>query len=87
MQQQTLFLALKKIKKRHFNENIIQIMFQTFDEYEIRNNLNYFVINNAKSNDIMFKDIFEIFRIQHDIDYDFIEYRLRYLNHIINLAI
>ena len=86
MQQQILFFALKKIKKQHFDENMNHIVFQIFDEYEIRNNLNYFVKNNLNSNDIMFKHIFDIFRKQHDIDYDFVEHRLRYLNHIINLT-
>ena len=86
MQQQILLLALKKIKKQYFDENMNHIVFQTLDEYEIRNNLNYFVKNNVNSNDIMFKHISNIFRKQHDIDYDFVEHRLRCLNHIINLT-
>lgn len=87
MQQQTLLLALKEIKKRHSDENMTQIVLQTLDEYDIRNNLDYFVMDNAEPNDTMLKHIFEIFRIQHGIDYDLIEHRLRCLNHIINLAV
>ena len=87
MQQQIIFLALKKLQKIHFDENMIQIVFATLNDYEIRNKLSYFVMNNAKNNDIMMKIISKIFRLQHDIDYDSIEHRLRCLNYIINLIV
>ena len=87
MQQQIILLALKKLQKTHFDENMIQIVFATLNDYEIRNKLNYFVMNNAKNNDIMMKIISKIFRLQHDIDYDSIEHRLRCLSHIINLVV
>ena len=44
-------------------------------------------MNNAKNNDIMLKTISNIFRKQHDIDYDFVKYRLRCFDHIINLIV
>ena len=87
MQQQIILLALKKLQKIHFDENMIQIVFATLNDYEIRNKLNYFVMNNAKNNDIMMKIISKTLRLQHDIDYDSIEHRLRCLNYIINLIV
>ena len=57
MQQQTLLLVLKKMQEAHSDENLMQLVFQTFDDYEIRDNLNYFVMNNAKNNNIMLKTI------------------------------
>ena len=87
MQQEIIFFALKELQEIHFGENIIVIVFQTFDEYEIRDKLNYFVMNNAKNNDTMMKAISKTLQKQHDIDYDSMKYRLRCINHIINLAI
>ena len=87
MQQKTIFFALKKLQKIHFDENMIVIVFQTLNDYEIRDKLNYFVMNNAKNNDTMMKIISRIFQKQHNIDYDSMKHRLRCINHIINLAI
>ncbi|KAG6995755.1 hypothetical protein G7Y79_00042g078600 [Physcia stellaris] len=87
MQQQTLLLALKKVQKTHSGENLTQIVLQTLDDYEIRNNLSYFVMDNAKNNDTMLKTISNTFREQHGIDYDPVKHRLRCLDHIINLAV
>ena len=61
MQQQILFFFLKKIIEFHTKKNIIQIVLCTFDNYAIRNNLNYFVMNNAKNNNIMLKIISRVF--------------------------
>lgn len=61
-------------------------MLITFDEYKIRNFLSYFVMNNAKFNDIMIKIFSKTFR-KNDIAYDSIKHRFRRINHIINLSI
>ena len=86
MQQKIILFALKKLQKIHFDENMIAIVFQTLNEYEIRDKLNYFVMNNAKNNDTMMKTISRIFQKQHDIDYNSMKQRLRCINHIINLT-
>ena len=77
---------LKKIHERHIDENMIVMMLITFDEYEIRNFFDYFVMNNAESNDIIITILSKTFK-KDDIAYDSIEHRLRYIDHIINLSI
>ena len=66
---------------------MIQIVLNTFDVYEIRNNLSYFVMNNAKNNDIMMKIVSKILLTKYDIEYDVVEHRLRCIDHIINLIV
>ena len=62
MKQQTFFFVLKKIHERYIDENMITMILITFDEYEIRNFLDYFVMNNAKSNDIIIKILSKTFK-------------------------
>lgn len=64
-----------------------QIVLKTLDDYEIRNSLGYFVIDNAENNDTMLKHISTEFWSHHSIDYDPLEHRLRCIGHIINLAV
>ena len=87
IQQETLLLALKKLQEAHIDENMTVIVLQTLNEYEIRDKLDYFVMNNAKNNDTMMKTISRTLQKQHDIDYDSTKHRLRCINHIINLTI
>ena len=58
---QTLLLSLKEIQGQHTGENMAQIVLETLDDYEIRNSLGYFVIDNAENNDIILKHISNTF--------------------------
>ena len=87
MQQKILLFFLSKFQIFYTKKNMIQIVLNTFDVYEIRNNLSYFVMNNAKNNDIMMKIISKVLLTKHDIEYDVVEHRLRCIDHIINLIV
>ena len=87
MKFQATLLALKKISETHSDENETAIILNVFDDYEIRNKLDYFVDDNANINDIMLRAISNTFRIKHEMNYDSIEHRLRCLNHVINLSV
>ena len=57
------------------------------EEYNIRNNLNYFVMNNVENNDTILIVISNKLRAIYDIHYDSIQHRFRCMNHIINLFV
>ena len=80
-------LILKKLVKSYIEKNQTKIIIEVLDDYNIRNKLNYFVINNFESNDIMLRYIFYVFKQKYNIDYNLMKYRLRYMSYVINLTI
>ena len=48
---QTRLIGLRRLKGPHSGENMAQILIELFKEYEITNNLGYFILDNASSND------------------------------------
>ena len=66
----TLLLIFKKIIDVHNEKNIISIIWTMFEKYNIRNNLNYFVMNNIENNDTMLIVISNILRTIYNIYYD-----------------
>ena len=74
MKLQTLLLGLKELQKPHTGENMAFAVLATVDDYEIRNLLGYFVMDNAENNDTMVKSISRVFQEQHGIEYDPIEH-------------
>lgn len=87
MKLQTLLLGLKKLQRSHTSENMAFAILATVDDYEIRNFLGYFVMDNAENNYTMVKSISKVFQDQHGIDYNPIEHRLQCTGHVINLAV
>ena len=49
---QTMMIALCCIKGSHTGENIAHTLEQVIKEYDITNQLGYFILDNAESNDI-----------------------------------
>ena len=62
-------------------------MLKFLNDYNIRNKLNYFVMNNVSNNDTMLRTILLNFKLVDDIEYDSIKSRLQCMSHIINLSI
>ena len=83
----TLLLSLKKIQNTHNDANMTIIILHTIRNFEFRNKLKYFVMNNVDFNDTMMKIIAQNFWNNDFFKYDFVEHRFRCLNHIINLLI
>ena len=82
-----LLLSLKKIQSAYSDANMTVIILHTIRDFEFRNKLKYFVMNNADSNDTMMKIIAQNFWNNDFFKYDLVEHRLRCLNHIINLSV
>ena len=59
-----LLLNLKKIRKNHNDKNIIVIVLNIVRNFEFRNKLKYFVMNNVDSNDIIIKIITQNFEFK-----------------------
>ena len=83
----TLLLILREIINAHSEENMTNLILTVLEEYNIRNNLDYFVMNNVENNDTMLTFISKNLRDVNDIEFDPVERRLRCMNHIINLFV
>ena len=82
-----MLLTLKKIKNNHNDENMTIIIHKVTRTYDFRDKLSYFVMNNVNNNDTMMKIISKNLYDVDDVYYDFVKYRLRCINHIINLFV
>jgi len=74
-----LLLSTPEQSDSHAGVNIAQSVSKTIDEFEIADNLGYFMLDNASNNDTAVAALAEIY------DFDPLEYRLRCSGHIINL--
>ena len=83
----TLLLSLKEIQGAHSGANMAAIILHTVRDFEFRNKLGYFVMDNAGSNDTMMEIIAQDFWNNDSFKYDPVEHRLRCLGHIINLSV
>ncbi len=84
---QSLVLVLKEIDGDHIGKNVTPYVIEAIQEYEIKKNLGYFVMDNADNNDTMLVEVLFLLYRDHRITYNAIHYRLHYQGHIINLAI
>ena len=83
----TLLLALREIIGAHSGENMASLILAVLEEYNIRNSLGYFVMDNAENNDTMLAFISKNLRDVNGIEFDPVERRLRCMGHIINLSV
>ena len=79
---ETTLLGLRRLKGPHSGENIAEAMVAVAKTYEIMDQIGYFVLDNAGSNDTCVSAMIE----QLDIDDTKEHRRLRCLGHILNLA-
>src|SRR6266498_4636454 len=79
-----ILLGFRRLRKIHSGENIAEAVFKVIRKYGfIGNQIGWFVFNNVTSNDICVEEILKSFSINNIVK----RRRLRYFNHIINLAI
>src|SRR5947207_7641700 len=82
-----ILLIIKKLEKKHIDENIIQSVYNIIKDYNIIKNLRYFIMNNASNNDFALKKLNLLIIQDEDIEVDFIERQFRCFGYIMNLII
>ncbi len=81
---ETILLELYRLRGTHSGENITETVFKVIRKYGLTNNqIEWFVLDNATSNDICVEEILKIFNINDIVK----RRRLRCLGYIINLTI
>jgi hypothetical protein len=78
----TCLLGLKRIQGSHSGENMAQSIITVIEEYELKDRLGYFVLDNATSNDTCVREILRKFQPHLDPK----KRRLRCFGHVVNLA-
>lgn len=78
----SVILALRRVKGSHSGENVAHIILQVIDEYDLRSQFGYFVLDNAESNDKCVEVILQSLNPSLQKTHR----RLRCIGHIINLA-
>jgi hypothetical protein len=81
LKNQTRLIAMRPIEGPHTGENQAQVIAEVIKDYEIKDQLRYFMTDNAGNNDTAINALCELFGI------DTKSCRLRCLGHIINLAV
>ena len=71
----SLVLALKEINK-HARTDLVKEIYDIIYEYKIKNNLGYFVMDNALDNDTMMVALVSTLRRELKIVYDATYYRI-----------
>lgn len=79
-----VILDFIKLQKKHSNENQIAIVLNVFNNFEIRNKLDYMIINNIYFNNF-FIDVVAIFLKDENVVYNIYKQRYRCNDYIINL--
>ena len=80
-------LAIRELEKEHTGENIAQSVYDVIKDYNIVNNLGYFIMDNASNNDTALKELSSLIIQDGGTGFDPVERRLRCFGHIINLAV
>jgi hypothetical protein len=75
-------LGLRRIQGAHSGENMAQSIITVIEEYELKDRLGYFMLDNVTSNDTCVREI--LAKLQPDLDSK--KRRLRCFGHIVNLA-
>jgi hypothetical protein len=75
-------LGLRHVEGSHSGENIAQSVIAVIEEYEIKDLLGYFVLDNVLSNDTCVQEILKQLRPELDLQ----KRCLRCFGHIVNLA-
>ena len=78
----SIILALRRVKGSHSGENLAHTILQVIDEYDLRSQFGYFVLDNAESNDKCVEVILQSLNPSLQKTHR----RLHCIGHIINLA-
>jgi hypothetical protein len=81
-----LTIALREIEGAHSGENMANILWEVFADYQILTKLGYFTMDNASNNDTMLVALERQLQ-KEGIEWDAASHRLRCNGHIINLAV
>ena len=84
-QLRCLTLGMRELEWEHSGENQAAIILNVLDDFEIRNRLGYFMMDNAKSNDTLISIVAEAFRTD-GVFYHTEQRRLRCNGHVLNLS-
>ena len=84
-QVRTILLDLRKIHEEHTGDNVDQTVVDVIYEFQIESELDVFVLNNVDNNNTIIRYVLNELEL-YDI-YEEKHYRLRYLDHIINLIV
>lgn len=49
--------AMREVSGRHTGANLAEVVLEVIKEWEIQDNLGYFMMDNANNNDTMLKDV------------------------------
>lgn len=79
-------LALIELQENHSGLNQATVILDILNDFGIRNKLSYLIMDNATFNNVLTKTISNALR-EKDILYSTKQRRLRYMGHVINLAI
>ena len=79
-------LELKELKEDYSEQNQAIYILAMLDDFEIRNKLSYMIINNIDFNNRLIAIIATTLN-KEEVFYNIKQRRLRYNNHVINLAI
>ena len=82
----TITLALKELQGEYSDKNQAEVVLDVLNDYGIRNKLDYMVIDNVGSNNTLINTITASLN-NEGVLYNTSHRRLRYNNHVINLAI
>ena len=80
-------LAIRELEKEHTGENIAQSVYDAIKDYNIVNNLGYFIMDNASNNDTALKELNSFIIEDGGVGFDPVERRIRCFGHIMNLAV
>jgi hypothetical protein len=75
-------LGLRHIESSHLGENMAQSVITIIEEYEIKDLLGYFILDNVSSNDTCVQEILKQLQPSTDLK----KRRLRCFGHIVNLT-
>jgi hypothetical protein len=80
---QSVLLAMKRMRESHSGENVAGILCSVLQEYDLVPKLGVFIADNAESNDVAIRSVLR--QLRPDLK-DFDSRRSRCIGHVINLA-
>ncbi len=78
-------MSLKRLEGAYSGENMTELVFEVFYDYEIIEKLGFFILDNVSSNDIYFETFLRDL-LPNIIADEFKICRLRYFGYVFNLA-
>jgi hypothetical protein len=82
LQAKSLLLGLKEVEGSYLSENLAASYLPVIEDFKLERKIGYFISDNVSSNDLIIKAFYKYFKIKNVFTR-----RLKYLRHVINLAI